>query len=203
MSDNISKISLDRWKLAQSGERSHWENILASKSLTDREDGYYRHAKVMFLEIDQPHNISVIDIGGGPLSLTLHHALSSAVVVDPINVTGNQLSNYLNRGIQFVNKTAEEFLENYSGLVFDEVWMYNCLQHVIDPVFILENLYRVGKVLRISEPTLTPINELHPHTFTPESYYYKLQSISVAGNWNRVDYDYPYVGGKYILKRND
>lgn len=203
MSDSINKISEDRWKLAQSGEKSHWEIILSNESLTNNEDGYYRHAKVMLLDVDQPSGLSVIDVGGGPLSLTLHHTLSNVVVVDPIEVSGKQLENYLSRGTQFVNQTAECFLENYSGEVFDEVWMYNCLQHVIDPVFIFENLYKIGKVLRISEPTNTPVNQLHPHTFTPDWYYYKLQDISSSGSWKRVNYDYPYVGGKWILKRND
>lgn len=197
----VKKISVQRWLEANEGEKSHWNTVLNSKELTEREDGYYRHAAVMFLQKDNPTNISVIDIGGGPLSLTLHHDLGNCLVIDPILLTPPYMKNYTEHGISFIQSTAEDFLADYTDKVYDEVWMYNCLQHTIDPDFIMENLWRVGKVLRISEPTNTPINTLHPHSFTPQWIFDKLSSISIEGNLSRVDYDYPYCGGKAVLKR--
>lgn len=204
MGDSMAnKIELDRWKQANVVEANHWHNIMASKDLAEKEEGYYRHADVMFLKTDNPTSISVVDIGGGPLSLTKHHSLARCLVIDPIDITQEYKDDYAKHNTKFIQDLAENFLDGYSGPVFDEVWMYNCLQHTVDPSFIMENLWRVGKVLRISEPTNTPINTAHPHTFTPEWYHDKLTSISTAGNWNRIDYDYPYVGGKWILKRYD
>lgn len=196
----MKKITLERWKEANKGEVNHWNIVTSSEELTKQEDGYYRHAKVMALEEDNPSKITVIDIGGGPLSLTLHHDLLYCLVVDPIPVTGKFLKKYTERNTLFEEDTAEHYLENYNWLPFDEVWMYNCLQHVIDPEYILDNLYKVGKVLRISEPTNTPTNDMHPHTFTPNWLETKLKSISVSGTYNRIEYDFPYCGGKWVLK---
>lgn len=197
------KVSEQRWKEAHESEKKHWETVLSSKELTDREDGHYRHADVMYLDKDKPHAISVIDIGGGPLSLLRHYFVTDACVVDPIDISSKTRLEYNGRNISFVCDKAETFLASYTDKIYDEVWMYNCLQHTVDPIFILDNLWKVGRVLRISEPTNTPINTAHPHSFTPEWYYNKLHDISTAGIWNRVDYDYPYVGGKFILKRYD
>lgn len=196
-------ISYERWLEAHEGERKHWELINSSAELIEQENGYYRHADVMFLRRDNPSLVTVIDIGGGPLSLTLNHALGHCLVVDPIKPPQKNLDEYRDRHIWFEQDLAESFIEGYDGEPFDEVWMYNCLQHTIDPEFILNNLFKVGKVLRISEPTLTPTNALHPHTFIPEWYHEKLMEISDSGEWNRVNYDYPYVGGKWYLKRYD
>jgi 2-polyprenyl-3-methyl-5-hydroxy-6-metoxy-1,4-benzoquinol methylase len=196
----MERVSKERWEDANKAESAHWVKIMSDKDLANKEDGYYRHAEVMYLNKNNPAGISVIDIGGGPLSLTLHHKLKDVTVVDPIAITDEYMDNYKVHNTQFVQALAEDFLANYVGKVYDEVWLYNCLQHTIDPEYILDNLYKIGRVLRISEPTNTPINTAHPHSFTPGWYDQKLRSIADVYKPNRVDYDYPYVGGMLILK---
>jgi hypothetical protein len=196
------KVTEERWKEANTVESTHWEKIMSDDELAQKEDGHYRHADVMLLGNSLPKELTVIDIGGGPLSLITHYDLSLGVVVDPIMISDKYLKKYKERNILFVNKKAEDFLSSYDGPIMDEVWMYNCLQHTIDPEYIMKNLWKAGKYLRISEPTDTPINTAHPHSFTPEWYQNMLTMISERGEWKRIDYDYPYVGGLWKLIRH-
>ncbi len=51
---------------------------------------------------------------------------------------------------------------------FEEVWIYNVLQHVIDPIKVIENAKRLAPVLRIFEWIDLPAYEGHPHALTKE-----------------------------------
>lgn len=192
-------ITDDRWNLANSAEQAAWDIIMNNIVKVIQEDGFTRHAPVMFLNRDDVSNRHIIDIGGGPISIMLHFNLKKSTVVDPLSITDQHLNAYLAKSIFFIQEKAEDFLSDYNGIKYDEVWMYNCLQHTKDPEFILRNLHKVSKVLRISEPCNTVVNDAHPHTFTPEWYHKILSEISTKGEWNQVNYDHPYVGGLWEL----
>lgn len=192
-------INDKRWQDANEAEKRSWQAVLNSEEETRNTDLFSRHAPVMRL-LEYTEN-TVVDIGGGPISLLLHfYNRPSCTVVDPIDFDKKWIDNYNTNKIVYVKSMAEDYLVNFCGSKFDEVWMYNCLQHVQDPIFILENLYKLAPVLRISEPCNTPVDLWHPHTFTPEWYYDKLSSISIDGKWEYRMYDYPYVGGVWNLK---
>ncbi len=90
---------------------------------------------------------SVLDIGGGPTSLLLKTTgFESATVQDPTNYPEWVYTRYLEHGIKVSRTPAEQRLgsiESLSWIVpqfFNEVWLYNCLQHTEDPKRILENV---------------------------------------------------------------
>lgn len=106
---------------------------------------------------------SVLDIGGGPISLLLKAAnFGRAVVVDPCEFPDWILERYKAHGIEFINKPAEEV--DLHG--FDEVWIYNVLQHVIDPDEVLKRAKKAGKVVRIFEWVNTAVSEGHINNLT-------------------------------------
>jgi len=114
---------------------------------------------------------SVIDIGGGPVSMTLrcHHA-SRLTVVDPIAWPKAVLRRYCQYGIDFVRCAGEDLL-TVDVWPADEVWICNVLQHVADPNKVLveakNHLNRCGR-LRIFEWINIPADKCHPHVLTPE-----------------------------------
>jgi len=195
-------IDNDRWNSAQKAEKESWDIVLASDGDIIQYNPSKRHFPVMGLSPESNFfNQYVVDIGGGALSLLLNFHKIHGLVVDPIQFNAEWIQRYSNNGIDFLCSTAEDFLETFdSGILWDEVWIYNTLQHVKDPEFILRNVRKVSSVLRISEPCLTPIDTPHPHSFTPEWMFKILDEISVFGEHARVDYDYPYVGGVFHLK---
>jgi hypothetical protein len=90
---------------------------------------------------------SIIDIGGGPYSLLLKCINFKGTVVDPCNYPEWTIDRYKAVGIDFIKAKGEDDLK----LKADEVWIYNCLQHTIDPQKILANTREYGKLVRIFE----------------------------------------------------
>lgn len=52
--------------------------------------------------------------------------------------------------------------------VHDEVWLYNCLEHVEDPAKVAANALRFGKIVRVAEGIGTLKAVGHPQSFTAE-----------------------------------
>jgi hypothetical protein len=49
---------------------------------------------------------------------------------------------------------------------WDEVWIYNCMQHAIDPKLIIDNAKKAAPVLRLFEWIDIPAHDGHPHELT-------------------------------------
>jgi hypothetical protein len=107
----------------------------------------------------------ILDIGGGPSSMLLKvkdHGGSK--VVDPIEWPSWTIDRYHSHNIEVDIKTGEDVDE--TG--WDEVWIYNCLQHVIDPQEIIKNAKKAAPVLRIFEWLDIPAHDGHPHELKKE-----------------------------------
>ena len=107
----------------------------------------------------------VLDIGGGPSSLLLKCENVQGVVVDPCDYPEWVEERYKACGIEYLPIKGEDMgYENE----FDEVWIYNVLQHVKKPKKIIENALRAGKIIRIFEWINIGVSKGHPHSFTKE-----------------------------------
>lgn len=186
------KVTKQRWSLSLEGERNHW----SSENPTEMIVGGETHGQVVgyakFLGINKeylitPDNLgfariygpdyyktkyydlqgkSICDIGGGPTSLLLRcQNFSKATVVDPILATDRVKDRYKECGINFKNVMAEEFKYDQ---IYDEIWIYNCLHHTMDPEKILEDAKKHCKVLRIYEILHTGKDLMHPQSFNRE-----------------------------------
>ncbi len=120
---------------------------------------------------------SILDIGGGPVSLLLKTTgYRSAKVQDPTNYPSWVYQRYIDHGIAISRTPGERMigdLESLSWITpaqYDEVWVYNCLQHTEDPKRILDNVVAYltpkGRVFRFFEWTNIPPHEGHPHMIT-------------------------------------
>jgi hypothetical protein len=107
----------------------------------------------------------VLDIGGGPSSLLLKCENVYGTVVDPCEYPSWVEERYKACDIEYVPIKGEDV--NYKD-EFDEVWVYNVLQHVEKPKKVIENALRAGKILRLFEWVNTGINKGHLHSFTKE-----------------------------------
>lgn len=96
---------------------------------------------------------SVLDIGGGAYSLLLKASdYSLAYVVDPCDYPKWTIDRYKSAKIVFKQKPAEEINKMvFPRTPFDEVWIYNVLQHTFDPEKIIENAFNISKIIRIFE----------------------------------------------------
>jgi hypothetical protein len=110
---------------------------------------------------------SVVDIGGGPASLLIKCINKGrAVVADPSTFPEWVTARYEACGIEYWRMEGES--PSLSGYTFDEAWIYNVLQHVVDPEKVISNARGVASMLRIFEWIDIPAYEGHPHVLTKE-----------------------------------
>lgn len=105
----------------------------------------------------------ILDVGGGPVSMLLKcTGLREGRVWDPLKYPDWTVQRYFTKNI-FVTREPGERL-NETG--WDEVWMYNCLQHTDDPEKVVHNCMRAGKLFRIFEWIDIPPHDGHPQMLT-------------------------------------
>ncbi len=103
---------------------------------------------------------SVIDVGGGPVSLLLKcFNYNHAFVLDPCRYPNWVIERYASAGITFIPKTAE----NFRDMFVDEIWIYNVLQHVIDPKQVIESAKICCVLIKIVEFCGVHTDDKHLH----------------------------------------
>lgn len=160
--DNISK-----WNKAQKWEKD-WHGNCVNKVLGEYHQitsiapkmglSTIRTNKNSYI-IDMK-NKNVLDIGGGAASLLLQCINVKGMVIDPIKFPDWVYSRYDCAGIEWKILKGEDIDE----IGFDEVFIYNCLQHVENPKKIIDNARRAGKLIRIFEYINIPVCAGHIHT---------------------------------------
>ena len=108
---------------------------------------------------------SVLDIGGGPSSILLKCENVSGTVIDPCNYPEWVGMRYKEAGINYHRIKGEDIPIN---LEYDEVWIYNVLQHTQDPKCFVEKALAVSGIIRVFEWVEIGTNDGHPHSFTKE-----------------------------------
>ena len=149
------------WQKAQSFEKNWWINARQWHSQEIEKGDIV--GRMMMVDRGFPEK-SVIDIGCGPFSLLQRVTVKESVGLDPIYYDDLE-DGYIRKGIKRLFKCGED-LSPKDG-IFDEAWIYNCLQHVKDPVRIIENAMDVSSTVRIFEWIHIPPYEGHIHELTP------------------------------------
>lgn len=107
----------------------------------------------------------ILDIGGGPVSMLLKCINKRGVVTDPCTYPEWTIKRYNDDGILFYNYPGEKLVFDYS---FDEVWIYNVLQHTMDPGEIIARARSASSIIRIFEWIDEPVSIGHPQLLTEE-----------------------------------
>lgn len=155
------------WKEAQQFEKNWWGDCT---NTLGEELKQLEYVKRMGLAVEKQNGKivinaggkSILDIGAGPVSMLLKVVNSTdRVAADPCSYPDWVLDRYCEAGITFVDLKGED-LNKLEGDNFDEVWIYNCLQHVEDPKKIIQNAKKLGKIIRIFEWVDIPPHKGHP-----------------------------------------
>lgn len=153
----------EEWEAAQAWERNWW---LTYQNLHQFEM-QKSDAVARWLGIRDMPSTSVVDVGCGPFSLLQRFAVSVGCAVDPIDY-GPLEQGYVTTGIRRLICRGEELTTHLAGQQFDEAWIYNCLQHVEDPVEILRQAMQVAHKVRLFEWINIPPYQGHLHMLTEE-----------------------------------
>lgn len=107
---------------------------------------------------------SIIDFGGGPVSILLKCVNVKGTVIDPCKFPDWVRARYKAAGIKYFQLKAEDITLAEA----DEVWIYNVLQHTIDPEQIIKNAKKAAPIIRLFEYINTGTGPGHPHELTEE-----------------------------------
>lgn len=107
---------------------------------------------------------SVLDVGGGPVSLLLKcvNRGPACIVIDPTAYPAWTHFRYHGCGIEHGVMRGEDF--DRTG--YDEAWCYNVLQHVDDPERIAVNMRAAAPHVRVFEWIDMPAYPGHPQSLT-------------------------------------
>lgn len=151
---------MNEWKDAQDWEMEWWGDCVNTLS---EEVKQLEYAKWMGLSVELrgghlvvTNQVSVLDIGAGPTSLLLKSlSKQRKVALDPLMSRYPHFVNlrYQKAGIETVSVAGEDIIPKnlFENKEFDEVWIYNCLQHTYSPELIIEGAKKVGSRIRIFE----------------------------------------------------
>lgn len=150
-------------------EKSYWGNCC---NTFDEDQKHYVYGRYMNLPRSHYSFIlsesnRILDIGGGPSSMLLKtKGLHYGMVVDPIDYPSWVMDRYAIMNITYRQDVGENAIFDKE---FDEVWIYNCMQHAIDPEKIIHNAKTAASRLRIFEWIDIPAHDGHPHMLTERS----------------------------------
>ena len=127
-------------------EKSYWGDCT---NTFDEDQKHYIYANFMQIPVNHyrfnVNNKSILDIGGGPSSMLLKCCdLKRGMVIDPIEYPHWTKERYASKNIQ-VNVDEGE---NNTETGWDEVWIYNCLQHVHDVNKLIQQAKKSAKVFQ-------------------------------------------------------
>ena len=157
-------ITKERWYEAQIAERAcHTFN---------RQEGYdhYRasYQKVfayLGMQTDQQGK-SIIEIGPADFPALAYCSNYKGTIVEPM------VSGHLNASCNDlrISLIARPFEEVNVPIKEDEAWLFNVMQHVIDPDLFIAKCKSAAKTIRFFEPVDYPTCAYHPHTFTQQDF---------------------------------
>jgi len=160
-------------------EHQEWEKEWHSNCVNSLNEELKQLVYARKMGLKQTHNnktpylfklggVSVMDIGGGPYSLLLKcEDFSRAIVIDPCDYPEWVYDRYDSAGIISATLAGEE-IENIDPDVYDEVWIYNVLQHTMSPEKIIQNARKYSKIVRLFEWIETGIAKGHPNDLHEE-----------------------------------
>ena len=167
--------TLAQWHAAQREEIAWWGNCT---NTANEEGKQLEYAEAMGLGVYQdrsrphlsyPFNLegrSVLDIGGGPVSLLLKcYNRGKSVVIDPGQWPKWVMDRYDAAKILYLPLRAEHL---DASETFDEVWLYNTLEHCVDPEAVIKTALEHGRVVRVFEWVGDFQDDKHPNALTKE-----------------------------------
>ena len=145
-------------------ERNYWGDCT---NTFDEEQKHYVYAELMGITRNHYSLVApaprILDVGGGPVSMLLKTVgLKTGLVWDPIVYPRWTQERYRAKNITAVISRGEDLWE--TG--WDEVWIYNCLQHTDDPAKVIDRCLKAARIIRIFEWIDLPPHEGHPHMLT-------------------------------------
>ena len=156
------------------------------------EQKHFVQARLMGIKVEgysfDATGMRILDIGGGPVSMLLKAKnLAFGMVCDPITYPAWVYERYRAKGIIYLVLSGEHVI----SFGWDEVWIYNCLQHTTDPKKIIDNAKKAAPLIRIFEWIDFPP---HPgQAFTPQPLARRRHLIGIVPDGADIETSVPFA----------
>jgi len=151
---------LKRWHIAQQEERKHHSGTI-TEGLTAYKESYTQYFAHLQADFNQQGK-SIIEIGCADIpALIFCNDYVKGHIIEPLP---SPILKKVTEGlpIEIIPHPAEDIeMPNV-----DEVWLFNVLQHVIDPDKIINKAKQAAKVIRFFEPINDGVDLCHLHSFS-------------------------------------
>jgi hypothetical protein len=160
-------VDQNRWNDAQSMELWHMLRDTAN------EECHMHGTKVIFedhFNIDYQSyfkNKTIVESGGGRFPHVIFcDGVKNKISVEPLFDKLDEYSQkyQVDNGVQVIQCAFEDY-KKPDDLIVDEVWFFNVLQHVKDPILQIKKAKEISKTIRVFEPINVPTDTAHPHIF--------------------------------------
>lgn len=196
-----SKISKEQWYTeCQAFERECYAQNLKITENNSEILKQNTYAKLLGIEIGSDDKIDlknkkILDVGCGPISMLLRcKHFSEAVGIEPNDYGEETDLIYQKHNVTKLKICAEELNLQQQ---YDEIWMYDVLQHVYNPTLVLQNIKHAGNILRIFEWIDMPAYKGHPHILSQKIF---IEALELKKSDFRVlDIDTPHLKGRAIV----
>lgn len=148
-------VTPERWQQAQQAERA-FHNEPFEQGYAHYKQSYAQYFQHLGIDADLQGK-KIVEIGPADFpALAYCENIGDSFIVEPMP------SAILKKfAIKVVNSMAED--AEYKA---DEVWLFNVLQHVVDPYKIVDRAKAQADVVRFFEPVDYGIDECHPWNLT-------------------------------------
>lgn len=158
----MKPISEATWRKAQVCERAWWDGEAKhpERLLADVAEGQHWTCGILDIRPETVRGLTVLDIAAGPFPIAAYNCMGLA------QYTGLDSLDYPDTpGVDRVKAQAE----TWRGVICDEVWGYNVLQHVRDPGAVLETArLHAEKRIRWLDWVDTHVHPTHPIAITAD-----------------------------------
>lgn len=154
------------WQEAQDWEAWWWGTCVNTYGEETKQFDYAKRMGLRRLDDSQgPYfdlgGVDVLDMGGGPVSMLLKcRNRGKCHVVDPCDYPDWVAARYEAADIFYHKVRAEDVAFDEP---FDEVWLYNVLQHVHNPKKVVAQCLKYGRIVRVFEWLEIGVGAGHPH----------------------------------------
>lgn len=176
-------ISKETWHQAQKGEINHH---VGNFDLNEQSKSHYNDVYKNVFKFVDPNfafdvkNKKILEIGPGVFAALIYcQNTTQSAIVEPMDLPENVRQFYESRGIKIFKNAVEDLeFEQY-----DEVWVFNVMQHIWNPDVFVAKLKAISKRILFFEPIGTPLDDLHVHSYTLQDFQ-KYFGENVAKQYN-------------------
>lgn len=195
----MEAITKERWDLAQAAEFDFQQKNM-DEALPRFRQSYGHYFDKLAIEADQKGK-RIIEIGCADIPAVYFCRNLTATIIEPLEYP--VLAEIVKeQNYTWIKAPVEKVKDKLQA---DEVWLFNVMQHIIDPDAFVAICKKCAPVIRFFEPIDYPTCQYHPHTFSLQDYrkyfgdsvrFYKGGSLPgfhtadcAFGVWNKANED--------------